>query len=159
MRNFVFCSLMLCITLTGIAEANSAKYIPLENIRKLELISVSPELDPNIVLKVDDSYTFHCYSILGRRRMESRTGIKEIVGALNSSLRPHVSNLCLFSPRHGLKVFYKDSEIDYLICYQCGDVEQFHGGDDKNPKVLSIGTSSKGILDRYLIEAKVPLAQ
>jgi hypothetical protein len=154
MRKLVLGLLMLCTTLVGAAESDQSKRIPLENIQKVELISVTPELDPSNILKPDESKTFHGFPVLGRREIENRSAIKEIIGALNGSLRPHISNLCLFSPRHALKIFYKDSEMDYLICYQCGDVEKFHGNDDKNPEWLSIEKSSKAVLDRFLTEAK-----
>jgi len=149
---------MLCATLSGTVKADQTKRIPLENIQRLELISVTPEIDPGTILKPDESKTFHGYPVLGRQEIENRSAIQEIIGAINGSLRPHVDNECLFMPRHALKVFYKDSEVDYLICYQCGDVEQFHGSNDKKPEWLSIDKSSKSVLDHSLTDAKIPLA-
>ena len=155
MRKLMFWLLMLCMTLPGMAEADQTKRIPLKNIQKLELISVTPELNPNNILKPDESKTFHGFPVLSRRVIEDRSAIKEIIEGLNSGLRPHLLNQCLFSPRHALKVFYKDSQIDYLICYQCGDVEKFNARDDKNPEMLSTDKSSKVVLDHYLTETKM----
>lgn len=159
MRKVILCSLILPAMLVGVSEAEQAKrIIPSEGISKLELISVTPELNPASIIRPDASKTFHGYPILGRREIENQSVINDLLGSVNKSLRPHVANLCLFFPRHGLKIFYKDSEVDYLICYQCGDVEKFQNNNDNKPGTLSIDKSSKEVLDRYLTEAKIPLA-
>jgi hypothetical protein len=155
MRQLLFWLLMLSATLAGAAESDQAKWIPLENIQKLELISVMPEVDPSSILNPGESKPFHGHLVLGRLDVQNQSAIQEIIGALNGSLAAPISNKCIFFPRHALQVFYKDSEVDYLICYQCGDVEKFRGD---HPESLSIEKSSKNVLDRYLTAAKIPLA-
>ena len=157
MRRLILGLVMLCLMSAGATGSSGKSSISLESIKKFELFSITPRLNLGAAAQ-DESKTFHGYPVLGRREIENKPATREIVSSLNGDLHPHKANLCLFSPRHALRIFYKESQADFLICYECGDVEKFNGNDDKSPEWFSVDKPSKDVLNRYLSEAKIPLA-
>jgi len=157
--------LALTVVVTGMISGwllADATNIPNKGIQKFELLSLSPDLQvegkPSGLSANSKTKLFHSYPILGSLEVKRAEDIRKIIEAVNADFRPHMQNMCLFFPRHGLRIFYKGSIVEYLICYQCGDVAKYDETHAEAPLSLSIGKSSKELLNRYLSEAKVPLA-
>lgn len=131
-----------------------------DEIVQLKIYSVRP-LPSQLGEKHQD--TFHSFPIMGSAEVSGKTGFIDLISTVNRDLLPHVSNHCVFEPRHGLSIAYKNKTIDYLICYHCGDVTEYEGNVLKRTFTLrgappSFGTASKAALDKVLHDAGVPLA-
>ena len=123
----------LLVSLLGAGPLASAKMerLPETGISELELMAVSPQMGLQDLQNPDPSQTFHRFPILARRKIDNPKDIQKILQSVNNSLQPLEKNLCIFMPRHALRVVRGDSVSDVLICYECGDVSIYNDRTDK----------------------------
>ena len=61
-----------------------------------------------------------------------------------------------FEPRHGLRVVYDGKTIDFLICFECLQIEIFNGTNLESGVLVS--SSPQALFDKLLRDANIPLA-
>ena len=140
-------------------NSNQVTAIATNDIQTIEVLSVEPTPSPYTATA---RRLFHHFPVLGSRRIDDPSVIRNLIDSLNRQIIPRPSgNMCIFVPRHGLIVKYKDRTVDYLICYHCGDVARFEG-EKYDSLSLRSGPPSKGLskelLDDLLSKVGIPLA-
>ena len=70
---------------------------------------------------------FHEYKVLNKATVKDATALKEIAAAVEKGVADGGPIAKCFEPRHGLHVVCKDKTYDFLICYQCSQIEVFAG--------------------------------
>jgi hypothetical protein len=118
----------------------------------LELLSLSPERPRE---KPPDD--FHGWKVLGRAAVKDRETCKGLVAALRRGAEESegVAAAC-FNPRHGLRVTHDGKAVDFVICFECLQVQVFEG--NRSLKGFLISDSPQPPFDKVLRDAGVPLA-
>jgi hypothetical protein len=64
---------------------------------------------------------FHGYKILGRKDVTDPNDRRELLSKLADSIRQNASLVVAtcFNPRHGLRFKANNTQIDFVICFQC----------------------------------------
>ena len=129
----------------------------LESPDTFELVSVSP-------------YAHHPGRRLRGRRIQryvqlGRTSIPEadrslVLAAIFDGVRQHsgIGANC-FNPRHALHVVKDGAEVDFVICFECFQIEVYAPDvedDERGYDVLFTNRAASDILNRILSEAGVP---
>ncbi|WP_417384005.1 hypothetical protein [Gimesia sp.] len=116
-----------------------------------ELFSLNPciEEDP------DDASRFHGWKILGSTRITDATTRQQLLQSLEESVaaNPGIVAAC-FSPRHGIRVKYKEQQHDFVICFECYQARWYT--DDERQDGFNPTNTPADAFNRLLTEAKVP---
>ena len=111
-----------------------------------------PEKKP----KTDEE--FHSYPVLGKVEITEAPKLSQLVAALKESIDEHGGGAKCFWPRHGVRVLRGNRWVDYVICFQCGNVYEYTSASGSRRKEEGGRKPLKEILNRYLTDAGVPLA-
>jgi hypothetical protein len=125
----------------------------LHKAAEIEVLSLDPsEGEDN---KAGDA--FHGWKVLGKTTVQEKAVRKKIAAAVarGVALAPKLAAKC-FEPRHGIRATYRGTTVDFVICYECSQIEVYYGKRNANVRTDS---SSEPSLDRILKRAGVPLAQ
>jgi hypothetical protein len=121
----------------------------LGNAVTAELYAIDPE----------DSLFYGGELLQGRRSLgHTRIGSLQTRLALLTlkwSLSGYQPSLCMFSPRHALRVASQGHTYDFILCYQCGDVKIFE--DKREIARLRTSTLPMAVFDQMLESAGVPV--
>jgi hypothetical protein len=99
---------------------------------------------------------FHGYPVLGKIAVTDAATKQAILTALNEGIASKdAKEAKCFNPRHGLRTVNKGKTIEYVICFECGQVYVTEG--DTTKKHLT-STAPQAVFDKYLKEAGIPLA-
>jgi hypothetical protein len=110
------------------------------------------DFEPGQEPKADEK--FHGYPVLGKVEITDLGKRKEIIAALQEGLARSDGTIAkCFWPRHAMRTVSKGRTIDYIICFQCYQLEA-HEGDIKS--VRPITASPQPVFDKYLSEAGIP---
>lgn len=152
-------SLALMAIITGCGVATDPPTLPDEVVNALAspssftLYSIQPWGGPDL-----PEWDFHGHHQNGNVELKQRQA-SQAVAALTDAIakgNARQESLCLFSPRHALRVISKGDTYDILICYECGQLALY-----KNDQPLrfsgSIG-SGPDALNRLLRQSGIPLA-
>jgi hypothetical protein len=123
---------------------------------RMVLYSLDPPGDHPFDPDAVQTETFHGYDILGRADITDRSEQRALVLALASGA--HESDALVpncFNPRHGLHVDQADHSIDFVICFECHQV-QAHGFQREG---FFIRTWQQPTFDDSLRRHRIPLAQ
>jgi len=140
-------------------KAHPQLELPKEVIEALDastsitLYSLQPWGGPDI-----PEWDFHGHHQLGHVDLLPKQA-QVAISALKDAVAAGESNamtMCLFNPRHALRVKTKDAIYDILICYQCGQLE-LHKNDLPLPFV-GIIRGKADALNGLLTAAGIPLA-
>ena len=129
-RLYVLVAFASIITL-GIA-ANGADNIPdepraiLDKAEQIELLSLDPV--PSIE-KLKDG--FHGWKVLGKTAVKDAEVRKKLVAAFKKGVADNdgMAAFC-FNPRHGIRAIHDGKTVDFVICFECFQVQSYVG--DKN---------------------------
>jgi hypothetical protein len=111
-----------------------------------------PEKKP----KTDEE--FHSCPVLGKVEIRDVSQIRELVGALKEGIDEHGGGAKCFWPRHGVRVARGNQWVDYVICFQCGNVYEYTSASGARYKEEGGRKPLKAILNKHLTGAGVPLA-
>ena len=119
----------------------------LEGSDQLVLLSLNPE--GGVFTK-----NFHGYQIQGKTVVKDPNVKKEIVDAFEQAVKESngIGARC-FNPRHGIRVVDESRIIDFLICFECLQVEVYV--DDKKSGHFFITALPQTLFDKILHEAKI----
>ena len=101
--------------------------------------------------------TFRGYPLLGQIDITASQSRQEIADAINSSISQSDGLVAAcFWPRHALRVRAQGQTIDYVVCFQCRQLEVYEG---KSRTMIPIETTAEPVLNRWLEQAGIPLAR
>lgn len=132
--------------LPGVASA------ALDGADRYELLSLDPRLR---VPATPD--LFHGFRVLGQTVVSDDRTRRELNRALRKGAKSIFANLprC-FNPRHGIRVTRAGTTTDFLICFECEQVQVWSG--DQRVAEWMTDSSPQPTFDHVLQQAGVPLA-
>ena len=100
---------------------------------------------------------FHRYPILGKVTVEGddRGALLEAWAKAQADA-PGLPALC-FDPRHGLRLMEEDASVEYVICFECYSIHTYRDGELSAKG--TIAASARGVFNRILSAAEIPLAE
>jgi hypothetical protein len=121
----------------------------LEQADHFELLS----LDPRFQLNAADG-DFHGYRVLGTAVIGDAETRRKLVSAFKRAVaeKPQAVAAC-FNPRHGIRVSNKGEQADFVICFECRQVEVSYGGAQNE---FLINRSAESLFDAVLRSRGVP---
>lgn len=128
----------------------AAAKVILEQADEFELLSLDPRLSSK---PAKDA--FHGYRILGSTQIPDPPTRKKLVTALEKGIAENGGRTLAhcFNPRHGIHVTRAKEHADFVICFECDQI-QIYGA--ASVEVLTTG-SPLPIFNHVLQDAKVPL--
>jgi hypothetical protein len=152
MRRMIFAlTVVVSLAACGIRNAIPAPAEAiLEQADHFELLSLDPQLQLS-----PQGGDFHGYRILGSAVITDTETRKKLVFAFKKAIAENfgVEAAC-FNPRHGIRVTRNGKEADFVICFQCAQVEVY--GDVQSHILIS--NSAQQLFDRVLVSQGVPVA-
>jgi hypothetical protein len=120
----------------------------LGDANEYELLSLEPRLS---------GPDFYGHTILGGTKVVDAETREKLNRALRLGVRENNGEeMACFNPRHGIRVTRDGVTTDFVICFECRQVEVFRGG--KQIAFFLISGSPQGVFDEVLKGANVPLA-
>ena len=120
----------------------------LEKADQIDVLSLDPQGGET------SKDAFHEYKVLARTTVKDADARKDIAAAVEKGVAEGGPIAKCFEPRHGLHVVSKDKTYDFLICYQCSQIEIFMGSGE--PETVATSGASKATLDKTLKNAEAP---
>jgi hypothetical protein len=121
----------------------------LEHAEQFELFSLNPEYQrrPGIL-------DFHGYRVLRQISIASLETRGQLISALERGVHENqgATALC-FNPRHGIRAVRKGRTADFVICFECLQVQVTGEGAGG----FLVSNSPKPVFDKVLREAHGPL--
>jgi hypothetical protein len=153
--------LILTLLLLGFAARASAARprLPEKVFRALdspsEIILFSLHPDPHAAHWF--THTFHDYRILGQVPIISAIQRRQVAGLVKHAAQTYVGDTkCIFSPRHGVHLRSGSETYDFVICFECLQMEIYSG--DQRLAFLSVA-GSPDTLNYILRSAHVRIAK
>jgi hypothetical protein len=151
-----FASLTFCVLIVVIAfgcGTDSVSFIQVPE--KLTLYSIDgTAIGPNA--KKDAEEYFHDFPVLGKVKINEPEKRKEIISALKRGIaRSDGMAAKCFWPRHGIRAVQDGKTIDYVICFECYQLEAYL---DSETKGLTTTREPQKVFNRHLREAGIPMA-
>ena len=125
----------------------------LESAHTFELLSLSPEH-----LSEPPADAFHRCKVLGSTKVTDPAVRTRLIAALKQGVAENVDGMVAgcFNPRHGIRVIVNGQTTDFVICFECLQVEMHSGGAKSSFLTMS---SLQSEFDKVLQAAGVPLAK
>jgi hypothetical protein len=98
---------------------------------------------------------FHNYRIIGKTTVANRDMQKKLTAALVLDAKETNGQMGCFSPRHGIRVTHGSEITDYVICFECGQVQVWR--DTQEISHFTIYNAAKPAFDDVLIKDNQPL--
>jgi hypothetical protein len=100
----------------------------LDGSERVEILALDPRLVD--VATLPEGYVhFHGYLVLGRVGVDSPSDRDAIVNLVHRGVRFWGGGVALcFNPRHGLSVTKDGVTTDFVICFECSQIEVFVDG-------------------------------
>ncbi len=128
---------------------NNAILYSLDPSDRLMLHSLDPSKAPK------DSRYFHWVRIIGKMNLDNKKAI-EVVKIFKSAINNNTGKALLcFNPRQNLQIKYNNHVYDFLICYECHQLQIYE--DDKMIKGITIGGTDKAI-NEILASDHIPIS-
>jgi hypothetical protein len=127
----------------------------LDDADRFELFSLDPSMTGWI--PAPGRSEFHNHAVLGSTDILDRATQMELRNALKAGIRESGGEeAACFDPRHGIRVTHGSAVTDFVICFECEQVEVWRDG----ARITTLPTthSPQPIFDRVLQNAHVPLA-
>jgi hypothetical protein len=118
----------------------------LEKADQIELLSINPKLPKE---KPKDS--FQGYEVRGRKLLKDKQDRQKLVEAFEKGAKDNkgVSDRC-FNPRHGLRVTHNKKTVEFLICFECLQVQVYVDGKRKEADDFLVTKSPQRTFDQFL---------
>ena len=152
----VACTLTLLLSsCTRSKDIPSAPLAALQSGETFELFSINPD---NTRVN-DDAPQLQGYEIRGRTTITDPATRTRLIEALRTAARQSDgSAYACFDPRHAIRVTHAGVTTDFLICFECRQVEVFNGA--ASPSWFRIDNSAQPTFDAVLKSANaLPPAQ
>src|SRR5437879_2356806 len=150
----VACCLLVVATATTWWWCQDALSIPTEP-EQLVLYSIDGRKPPE-TRKPESPDWLYGFPVLGKVEITSPTERREIMRALRWSVAEHTPgsmNAC-FWPRHAIRVVVGGRTADYVICFECRQLELRHG---ESRQLIGMTRSPRSLFNRVLRDAGIPI--
>jgi len=99
------------------------------------------------------------FQILGKIKIENEKDREKLLNSLIVGISEHNDppTACKFSPRHGLKVVHNKKTVDYIICFQCGDIQVYENGTKVRDELTT--RSPQPVFNSFLKAKNIPIAK
>jgi hypothetical protein len=100
---------------------------------------------------------FHSFPVLGKTDIASAADRSAILAAVKKGIAKSDGreNKC-FWPRHGLTLVQNGRHIEFVICFECAQLDEYTDGQRVHKPTAD---AASGLLNRHLEHAHVPLAK
>jgi hypothetical protein len=160
-RRWIFLLLVVLAAIAGVAwwrwpGMPRVAVRALTNADQYELLSLQPYMG---TMTSPDAPRFYDHEIIGRTQVIDTAVRAKLNEALQRGVRemtdPNKVRAC-FNPRHGIRVTRAGITTDFVICFECRQIEVWRGGT----VIAAFPTSSspQPVFDEVLERAGVPLA-
>jgi len=121
---------------------------------QLTLYSIDGVRDPRNMPKAEEQ--FHGYPVLGKIEVTDAKVRQEIMAAIKDGMARSDGALpkC-FWPRHAIRAFEKGKKIDYVICFECLQLQIHANG---TPQTEPTTREPQSVLNKHLKAAGIPIA-
>jgi len=146
--------LVACIGCSADKVPEAAKNA-LRHGQSFELFSLSPVRMEDKPSAEDASKRLHNWLILGKTELGEEAQ-SDIANALFRGVKGNDGMVAgCFNPRHGIRVTHDNKVFDFVICFECMQVDWFI--DDEEQDGFLTTDSPQATFNRILKEADVPL--
>lgn len=131
-----------------------------------QVVSTTPQkmtlysIDPMSIYddkKVEQREKFHGYAVLGKVEITDAVKRTELAAALNESISKRgVNQYKCFEPRHGVIAIDGDETKEFVICFECRNVQIYGKGSHEN--TVPISDERRAAFDKPLTDAGIKLA-
>jgi hypothetical protein len=125
----------------------------LEKAKQLELFSLDPERQQK---NRKDGY--YGWNVLGKVAIKDMETRKKLVAAFVRGVKESDGTAAYcFNPRHGIRVTHEGKKVDFVICFECLQVQVIVGGEQEVG--LLITDTPQIVFDKVLRDSGIPLAK
>lgn len=149
----LFLSLAIAIVSPGCSDSmpEEAKQA-LQNAESFEFYS----LHPDRLKEETDNETFHNWKVLGKTTIEAEETRNTLINAMVKGVNASDGSVAgCFNPRHGIRVKHKGKTHDFVVCFECLQIQWFVDSEKQNGFLTT--ESPQRTFDKILKEADVPL--
>ncbi len=147
---------VMLLVLSGFVGCGRDPVAALDTPEQLTLYSIDGrDFEPGEEPKAEEK--FYRYPVLGKVQTRDAVQRHEIVAALEEGVARRDSKMkagC-FWPRHAIRAVETGRTIDFVICFECYQLE-VHEGSHRTSKPVT--RDPQPVFNKYLHEAKIPLA-
>ncbi len=144
--------LLLAVGCSSGSRLPSAAEQALQGSADFELLSLEP-----LEEKTDGS-GFHGWKILGTTPIKDSGTRAKLVSALKAGVADYDGGVAAcFIPRHGIRVAHDGKTHEFVICFQCAQVQWYIDG--QRVRGFPISGSPQLVFDEILEDANIPLAE
>ncbi|HEX4792388.1 MAG TPA: hypothetical protein VH370_01265 [Humisphaera sp.] len=156
---------VLVVIGVGIVFASLFLWHRFENWKAFRALSGADQyevlsLDPYFVSlspRPESVQSFHGRAILGELKAPDNSVRQKLSEALRSGVNASDGRMkACFNPRHGIRVTHSGVVTDYVVCFECLQIEVWR--NDKMVAHMLTNSSPEPLFDAILREAGVPLA-
>jgi hypothetical protein len=125
----------------------------LEKAERFELLSIRPAR----IEKTEGAFNFHGWEVIGRTFVREPGQRKKLVASLRTGIEENsgIGAAC-FRPRHGIRVTEKGKVTDFIICFECYQMQVYV--DDRPQKSILVTRTPEQMFNAALTAAKLPLS-
>jgi hypothetical protein len=99
---------------------------------------------------------FHSFPVLGKTDIASTADRRAILAAVKKGIaKSNGREYKCFWPRHGLTLVQNGRHIEFVICFECAQLDEYTDGQRVHKPTAD---AASGLLNRHLEQAHVPLA-
>jgi hypothetical protein len=122
----------------------------LEKGTDFELLSLHP-----LPYEATPDNNFHGWRVLGKVSIAEESTRKRLVAAFKGGINAAEEGADCFDPRHGIRVNFDGQVADFVICFDCGNVEVYLG--DKKQDGFSTTDTPQPAFDEVLTSEGIEL--
>jgi hypothetical protein len=143
-----FAGLLLGLSVAGCQDADAR--IPIDS---MTLYSLDAEHELGLDEKPTGE-TFHNYPVLGKTDVADPKDHTAILVAIKKGIAQSDGKLInCFWPRHGVRLVQDGKTIEYVICFECSQLDEYRDGGRSHKTTTG---SPAPLLDQHLESAGVP---
>jgi hypothetical protein len=100
---------------------------------------------------------FHRFPVLGKTEITSAADRSAILAAVKKGIaKSNGREDKCFYPRHGLRLVQNGRHIEFVICFQCEQLDEYTDGQRVNKPTAD---AASGLLNEQLTKAHIPIAK
>jgi hypothetical protein len=100
---------------------------------------------------------FHRFPVLGKTDITSAADRRAILAAVKKGIaKSDGHEYKCFWPRHGLRLVQNGRHIEFVICFECAQLDEYTDGQQVHKPTVD---AASGLLNEHFEKAHVPLAK
>jgi hypothetical protein len=152
MKRLLWCALLVPFTAPA-GELPAPLQAALEKGGEFHLFSLRPAR----VKTGEGALHFHGWEVIGRTSIRDEDRRKKLVAALKTGVAENqgMGGAC-FRPRHGIRITEQGKTTDFIICFECYQVQVVVDGLQQ--KAVLVTRTPEPLFNDALKQAKLPLS-